>query len=502
MPTKIMSAFFLILLSAGTAFAQSNAFPPAPPSTPPPAIPAQPPEIGKQIERFLEKDKRGPAGQPEGASENAITLNFKEVPLSDAITVLSKQAGINITLDRDVSANLTVTSVYSGSSVESALKSITTGMDLRQKKTPDGFLLLPWSEAYIDVNKVYQLGGGSSVSNNNTVSPPQTNSAGALVGVNTSTIIGTQPGQMGTSQVTLQDFGGYMDSLLSMIKPLLSKQGVVSYMPTGFIYVRDYPSRVKAIEEIFNVDNDKREEVNIKITILRIDYKKEFESGISWTKIFEGFKVGSPMTYSVGGNFLADLAGKKDNVFTFNYKNALQNIDTTVQLLESYGNVKIVHSWETRAMTGSVIPFDLTQLVWYSAGSTVQVINNQTITTPQISNTPVGLSLMLNPLKRDDGYLVNTSIKMSSVVSQQTIGDLVFPNIENNAVSVPIKMLPGEQIAVSGFKIKSATKNSIGIPLLSQIPILEYLFGFKSTQNQTSELVVVISLNKKSGKEI
>jgi type II secretory pathway component GspD/PulD (secretin) len=172
-------------------------------------------------------------------------------------------------------------------------------------------------------------------------------------------------------------------------------------------------------------------------------------------------------------------------------------------MLESYGNVKIVHSWETRAMTGSVIPFDLTQLVWYSTGSTVQVINNQTITTPQISNTPVGLSLMLNPLKCDDRYLVNTSIKMSSVVSQQTIGDLVFPNIENNAVSVPIKMLPGEQIVVSGFKIKNTTKSSLGLPLLSQIPILEYLFGFKSTQNQTSEIVVVISLNKKSdGKEI
>jgi hypothetical protein len=262
MPTKIVSAFFLILLSAGTAFAQPDVFLPAPPPTPAPVIPAQPaPEIGQQIDRFLDKDSRGAAGLSEGTSEKLIALNFKEVPIADAITVLSKQAGINITLDRDVPTNLTVTSVYAGSSVESALKSITAGMDLRHKKTPEGFLLLPWSEAYIDVNKVYQFGGGSSSTSapfSGTNSQPQANATGGVGGVNTSTIIGTQPGQMGSSQVTLQDFGGYMDSLLSMIKPLLSKQGVVSYMPTGFIYVRDYPSRVKTIEEIFNVDNDKR----------------------------------------------------------------------------------------------------------------------------------------------------------------------------------------------------------------------------------------------------
>jgi len=508
MMKKMLVTLYLFFFLTGSALSEPVGLLPASPPADVPIAPRETaPELGKQIGKFLEKDNKNSELLSEGTGDNLIVLNFKEVPIVDAITALSKQAGINITVDKDIDSKMTVTSVYSGTSVENALRSITIGSDLGYKKSPGGFWVVPWAEAYIDVNKTYQFGGTGSTQGSpiGSVNQPfqQSNFAGGVVGSQMANLVGTQPGQYGTSSVALSDFGGYMDSVINMIKPILSKQGVVTYMPSGFIYVRDYPSKVKAVEEMFDVDNSKREEVDIKITILRIDYKKEYESGINWSKVFEGFKVGSPVAYNIAGNFLGDLVDQKSNVLTFDYKNPLKNIDITAKILSRYGDVKVVHSWETRAMTGSVVPFDLTQLVWYSAGSVIQVVNNETITTPQVSNTPVGLSIILNPIKFEDKYLVNTSIKMSSVISQQTIGDLTFPNIENNAVSVPIKLLPGEQVAISGFKIKSATKNTIGIPILSELPILEYLFGYKTAQNETSEIAVVISLNsKKTGKEI
>lgn len=476
----------------------SNPGSPVPPSS----------DVGKQIEKFMEKDSR-PGGLLPSGSDSSITLNFKDVPLSDAISVLSKQAEMNITLDRDIPNNLLVTSSYSGSSVENALRSITSGMDLAYKKTPDGFILRSWVESFIDINKVYlyaaaQQGGSAfgSTGNNNSGTSQQQNTQGGVGGSQMTSIIGTQASQYSGSQVAISDFGGYMDSLMTQIKPLLSKQGVVTYMPSGFLYVRDYPSRVRSIEDLFDFDNARREEVDLKITVIRIDYNKDYETGIDWSKAFKGFQVGSSSAYTIASNFLGDLASKNNaNVFTFNYNNPKQNINVTAQLLASYGNVKIVHSWETRALTGSVLPFDLTQLVWYSMGSIIQVVNNQTITTPQVSNTPVGISIMLNPTKFGEKYLVNTSIRMSTVVSEQTIQDLTFPNIENNAVSVPIKLQSGEQVAISGFKIKNTNKSTVGLPILSQLPILDYLFGFKSAKSQNSEIAVIISVNKKSGEQ-
>jgi len=458
-------------------------------------------EIGIQLDKFINLDKERKLGGLQGAFAgfeglpSLINLNFKGVPIEDALTVLSRQAGINITLDKDVNTRHTVSVVYSGNSAENALKNIISGMDLTFRKTPDGFIVTPWKESYINVNKVFEyIGAGGGVGS---IQPMGGMQQAGFLSVPSAPAPsmpgGSQPS--GTQQVSITDFGGYMNSVMTLIRSVLSREGVITYMPSGFIYVRDYPSRIKAVEEIFNFDNAKREEVQIKINIVRLDYKKEYETGISWSKIFEGFKVGSPWRSNIEGNFLSNLKDAPD-VFTFGLKNINLNFDSIIKALGRYGDVKIVHSWETKALAGSVLPFNLTQLVWYSTGATVQVIGEQTITTPQIANTFVGLSLLLNPIKYDEGkYVLNTSVRMSNIVGYQQIRDLSFPNIEDNFVSVPIKIAPGERIVISGFKIKSSTKDTVGVPFLSSLPILGHLFGYKAGDNSTSEIAVIIHLD-------
>lgn len=469
-------------------------------------------DIGIQLDKFMNLDRERKIGSVQGAlagigeSPSLINLNFKGVPIEDALTVLSKQAGMNITLDKDVNTRHTVSVVYSGGSAESALKNIIGGMDLTFKKTPDGFIITPWKESYISINKVYEyIGAGGGIGTQPTgggLNNPAMQQSG-FPGIPSAPAL-SSPGasqSSGTQQVNITDFGGYMSSVMSVIRSVLSREGVVTYMPSGFIYVKDYPSRIKAVEEIFNFDNTKREEVHIKINIIRLDYKKEYETGISWSKIFEGFKTGSPWRGNVEGNFLSTLKDAP-NVLTLGLKNINANLDGVLKALGKYGDVKMVHSWETKALAGSVLPFNLTQLVWYSTGSTVQVIGEQTITTPQITNTSVGLSLLLNPTKYDESkYVLNTSVKMSSIVGYQSIKDLSFPNIEDNSVSVPIKMMPGERIVISGFKIKGSTKDTVGIPFLSDLPILGHLFGYKAGNNRTSEIAVIISLDNVKGED-
>lgn len=472
-------------------------------------------DLGMQLDKFmmLDRDRKGGMQQLFTDLDNMtaqINLNFKGVPIEDALTVLSRQANMNITLDKDVNTRLSVSVVYSGNSAENALKNIIGGMDLTFKKTPDGYIVTPWQESYISINKVYEyigVGGGvgsaQPMMGGGALNNPAMQQSG-FPGIPSAPapsmpMAGSQT--TGSQQVSITDFGGYMGSVMTLIRSVMSREGVITYMPSGFIYVKDYPSRIKAVEEIFNFDNAKREEVHVKINIIRLDYKKEYETGISWSKVFEGFKVGSPWRGNVEGNFLSNLKDAP-NVFTFGLKNINMNFDGVLKALGKYGDVKMVHSWETKALAGSVLPFNLTQLVWYSTGSTVQVIGEQTITTPQIANTSVGLSLLLNPTKYDENkYLLNTSVKMSNIVSYQTIKDLSFPNIEDNSVSVPIKMVPGERIVISGFKIKSSTKDTVGIPVLSSLPILGHLFGYKAGDNRTSEIAVIISLNNIRGED-
>ncbi len=478
--------------------------------------------LGKKLDMFLNFSEPSAGGQKAGeqntggqkpgvsaakggktAEKNVkmMTLNFKDVPIADAITALSRQAGANITLDKDVDLESRVTSVYSGASVEGALKDIVNSMDLTYLKTPDGYIVTPWQEATIDIHKVYQYNSANMQMQSTTahaVQPPAAATTGS------SQILAPQSSQSAisggnTGQAVISDFGGYMDSVVAMLKPLLSKDGVVTYMPSGFLYVKDRPSKVKAVEDILSTDSGRRDEVETKVTIVRIDYNEKYESGIDWNKVFQGFKVGSPSQYTVGASFLSDLASQKDNVFTFGYKNPVSDMAVLIKALSTYGNIKVVHSWNTKALTGSVIPFNLTQTAWYSLGNTVQVVNNQTITSPQVSSSNVGLNILLNPIKNKDGYLVNTSVTMSSVIGSQSVGDLTLPNIESNNVVVPIQMRSGEQAVLSGFKVDNKNKSRTGVPILSKLPILEYLFGYTTAEHRTSEIAVIIEIDRIKG---
>jgi len=154
---RMFEALFIVFLIAGSALSQSSILPPVSSSAPAPNLPVQPaPDLGRQLEKLLHKDDTSNNKLVEEAGSNQIVLNFKDVPLSEAITVLAKQSGMNVTLDKDIDTKLTVTTVYSGTSIENALRSITTGTDVSYKKAPGGFLVVPWTEAYIDVNKTYQ----------------------------------------------------------------------------------------------------------------------------------------------------------------------------------------------------------------------------------------------------------------------------------------------------------------------------------------------------------
>ncbi len=51
---------------------------------------------------------------------------------------------------------------------------------------------------------------------------------------------------------------------MESIKKMLSTKGVVTPMTTGFVYVRDIPSRVKMVREMLETDIKKRKTITMR----------------------------------------------------------------------------------------------------------------------------------------------------------------------------------------------------------------------------------------------
>lgn len=455
-------------------------------------------------DKVIENKPTGTGGNISPLKEK-IYLNFKDTPLRDALISLSSQTGINITLDRNLEPNLAISAFYNGLSVEDALNSIISGLDITYRKEKDIYTITPFEEKLFDVNKVIPAESGQTQS----ATSPATPAPGPATGGNPPT--GTPAGASGAQQlpastvpVTAAGSSAVTDegvnAIIDSIRKILSPQGIVAYLSSGFIYVKDRPSRLRAVESVLKMDNSKREEIRLKITLLRIDYRKEYETGINWSALLGGAKNSSPVKIDTGVNFLGNLTGDS-NVSFIKFTNSADTISTVIKALSAYGDVSIVHTWQTRAMSGVTLPFELVQDVWYNGGTTVQVINNQTITSQQISKETVGLKITVNPVLQTDGrYLVNTAINISNVVGFQKVGDQELPQTEKNSVTVPIKMSKDDTVAISGFKIKNKDSSFEGVPFLSGIPILKHIFGHTKTTEKTSELSILISIESDDSK--
>ncbi|HCO98029.1 MAG: Type II and III secretion system protein [Thermotoga sp. 50_1627] len=67
---------------------------------------------------------------------------------------------------------------------------------------------------------------------------------------------------------------------------------------------------------------------------------------------------------------------------------------------------------------------------------------------------------------------------------------------KRNEMSTTLIIRSGQTVAVSGLTVEDDSQSSSGLPLLSRIPLLRYLFGVRSESSEQRELVIFLSVEK------
>ncbi|MHB8108844.1 MAG: type II secretion system protein GspD [Syntrophorhabdaceae bacterium] len=423
-----------------------------------------------------------------------VSINLNGVPLNDALLSLARQAGVSITIDRGIDvAKVRVTAYYEGDSFEDAISAIISGLDYAYRKIADGsYAVTPYEEAVFEVHDI-RIKQREPISFANAPVAAGGSSGSPAIQPGTNLPSPTS----GSGFLAEKSEESQMAHIVESIKKMLSPKGVVTPMTSGFLYVRDVPSRIKMVKEMLDTDVKKRNTITMKITLLRIDYKDQYETGINWAAFLDTAK--GPL-FGMDVNVMQGLENAKSNIATIRVADT--NFAGVLKMLGTYGDVNVINSWESKAVSGAILPFEMSQTLWYTTGTTLQVINTQTVNTVSVAPVDIGLKMTVNPLKLEKGYLVNTSIDLSNFLGFQYIEKMELPQIERNYVSIPIKMSIGETVAISGFKMKAIDKKRIGIPILSQLPVLGLLFGYTSSKDSTSELTILINFIDEKGGQV
>jgi type IV pilus assembly protein PilQ len=302
--------------------------------------------------------------------------------------------------------------------------------------------------------------------------------------------------------------------LLVKIKPLTSKFGKLdSDDRTNVLIIRDLPQNIVEVKALVATLDTATPQVLIEARIVEVDTSFTRELGIQWGGSYRGgsgntkfgmtgvqdstgasqpggaviagttvpFTATAPVP-SFAVNLPAAIGSGAGGGISFGILKDNLRLDLSLSALEASGKGKIISSpkivttdnKEATIEQGTQIPYSTVS----ASGTNTQFID-------------ATLSLKVTPHITPDGRV---SMRLEAKNdSQGEIGVTGQPAINKKKATTEVLIRDGETTVIGGILQISRTENQAGLPWLSKIPVLGYLFRKDTNSTRNRELLIFIT---------
>lgn len=412
----------------------------------------------------------------EGPAANApFSMEFREADIKDVIRAVGQAANMNLIVGESVSGHVSIS--LKDVDVWDALESILKTKGLTYVRNANMVRVVSVSEAREDdmETRVFALGFANS-----------------------------------------QD-------ILPVIEKMKSDRGKASVdLRMNALVVKDLSLNIDRIERLIKKLDVRMAQVLIEAKIIEVSSSFAREFGIQWGGRYIG-NTGRGPTVVTGGTtgvtsgvpvpavgsttlypLLGDI-GQSGNAYAVNLPASVgpgsggvlglsfgkvssgSSLDLQLSAMQSTGNGKIlsspkvvtVNNKEARIASGVDIPVRVVTTT--TAGSTAQIMT-------------ISANLMLStiPIITQDNR-ISLAIKVEKAepdFSRQVDG---IPTITKRNANTELVVNDGETVVLGGILTKSQGQSESGVPFLSQIPVIGWLFKKKTTFENDAELMIFIT---------
>jgi general secretion pathway protein D len=270
------------------------------------------------------------------------------------------------------------------------------------------------------------------------------------------------------------------------------------------IVIRGTPDELLLAQKLINDLDKARPEVVVDVAILEVSKNWERTLGIAWPTNY-GIALQAPGTSnsnttttttttttapSTSGPSLYDLAHLKATDFAVTVGSA------TANLLLTDSNTKILQNPRLRATDGQKQTMKIGSKIPIATGSyqsSAAVSAVSGLVNTQFQYTDVGVNIEMTPTVHfDRDVTLKMKIEVTSQSGSVTISGVTEPILSQRVVDQVIRLREGEASILGGIQDKQDQTSWTGIPGLSSIPILKYLFGSKDHTVNDDELVFLV----------
>jgi type II secretory pathway component GspD/PulD (secretin) len=298
---------------------------------------------------------------------------------------------------------------------------------------------------------------------------------------------GTQQPQQPAAGPTTQTIQGTGEAMVAEITKIFPDE-----VTNSIIILATPEDYALMLETLKKVDIVPRQ-VMIEVLIAEITLTDELKFGLEWSLKSKG----DSGFLSMSGAFIPSSSSSSgsSNTSTTTPVGGFSffGIDTTglirgyLQALATEGKTNVLASphlmaadnRDARIQIGSQVPI-------------VTDVQSTTVTTQNVQYKDTGVILKITPSINDSGLV---SLKISQEVSDYTfqpIGTNIFPVFTKREAETYMVAQDGQTIVIGGLISEAKKRQRSGIPFLSKIPILGYLFGYTEDQFARSEIIMLL----------
>ncbi len=290
---------------------------------------------------------------------------------------------------------------------------------------------------------------------------------------------------------------------------------VIANPETGLLSVRATGRQHEKIQEFLDmVLSSAKRQVLIEATVIEVQLNDQYQQGINWASLRTNPTKGLSLGQGQIGNLSSGVSpGATPGMLLLSYLNpesrigGLGNISATVQLLESFGKVKVLSSPKISVLNNQTALLKVVDnIVYFTITATTELA---TPTSPRITTytsdrqaVPVGFVMSVTPQISDsDEVTINVRPSISRVVGyvqdpNPALANAVVPVVSNVPViqtremESVLKVASGQIAVMGGLMQDSIDNRKDSVPGMGKIPFFGNLFSYKNESSNKTELVI------------
>ncbi len=469
-----------------------------------------------------------PLPQPSEQELERYTVVVNDVPVKELLFALARDASLNVDVDSDIDGYVTLNAVEQ--TLPQILERISRQAKLRYELKDNNLYISPddpyfrtYKIDYVNISREMEssISISTQIAQTGTVDVTSTGGSSNGGGNNSTTAIKSKSLNRFWSTLA-RNIGGIIGEEITSSgdSSVIGSKSVIMNPETGIVNVKATSSQHLDLQNFIDkVLRNAQRQVLIEATIVEVTLSDRFQSGIDWSAL-----VGGNDILQLNQTLLPSATGLATSFFqaTLQSENGTTpDFRTTLKLLKTFGDTKVLSSPKLMTLNNQTavlkvvkneVYFTIDAQISQSSGTNAQ---NLLAVESEVHTVPIGLVMSVTPqINENMAVTLNVRPTISRVVDRvadpapkiliaqanaastngTTISSIesLVPVIAVREMESILKVNSGQVAVLGGLMQDDYSRNTDGVPGLSDLAGVGNAFKQRDFANKKSELIIFL----------